>query len=212
MSPLAVRRRAVAGALGLTLFGAGCAALLETAAEEIAGDSSTGSGRSARRASPPTELERTDPRSGPPLGGARAGTMGYQAGATIDWTLYRFGPPFSVSRQLFERPASTGQVCRAAPFGLARDLAFWDGTERTNPTHGDRASASRPFSEAERSERELMDNSVRLSTLFGGDDNALAAHYIASAGRLGQQGHVCSQSLFVHVWIFGGDPVVTILR
>lgn len=186
----------------------GCAALIGGLAEELADG---GSGRSLP--SKPTELAIAESRSVPPRTDARPMTSEYQAAATIDWTLYRFGPPFSVSRALFELPASTGQVCRAAPLGLARNLAdgeFWRLDAPDDPYAP--GAASRPIADLGRSERELLDNSVRLSTLAVADENDLAAHYLASAARMGQQGNVCSASLFFHVWVSGDEAAVTLLR
>lgn len=185
----------------------GCATLVQSVADEL--DDGTRPG--TRSPSRPDELGLTTSRAAARREETGAVTGDYQAAPTIDWTLYRYGPPFSLSRGLFEPAArSNGRLCRGAPIGLARDWSSWTTTNHIERDGSNvSASAAKPVSEDWRGERELLDNSVRLGTLFEADHNTLTARYIASAGRLSQQGHVCSPSLFLSVWVWGDEAAVT---
>jgi hypothetical protein len=195
----------------ILLVTTGCAAILESVAQEVVGDGGPPSAGAPRtegqpeRPSPMRDASRAAERASP--------SATYQAGTTIDWTLYRFGAPYSISNALFERERSVGQACRPAPFGLSGGLA------RNSDAGGNLfeasvggSSASRPIANVERSERDILDYSVRPATLFHSDGNTLAAHYVASAARLGHQGHPCSASLIAFMWVWGGEPTVTIHR
>jgi hypothetical protein len=137
----------------------------------------------------------------------------YQAGTTIDWTLYRYGAPYSISNALFERERTIGQACRQAPFGLARGFeAVGDSRSELFGDNGAGSSASRPIVNVDRSQRDVVDNALRLESLFVTDGNAFAARYVASAARLGHHGHPCSVSVLAYVWVRGGETTVTIHR
>jgi len=190
-------RLGASAALLALLASTGCAALIRSAAEELAGDSGLGhDGRPGLDRPLSAFAESGEPE--------RTSST-YQLGPTIDWTRYRFGAPYSLSNALFERERTVGQACRPVLFGKAWNQGLFSVDDSET-------SLSRPIALVERHELDVIENRVRLGTLLAGDTDALAAHYVASAARLGHQGHTCRGSWFAYVWVWGGETTVVVRR
>ncbi len=150
------------------------------------------------------EVADKHPGSEPPGLAARprgvVAASAYQWAPTPDWTLYRFGHPFVLTRSLFYGSAPDGGLCQAVPLGMAQVLRVPNGAETTS------VARMGPF------DLRFMGGLWPIESTLIRDRQAYSAYLLASGARLGQGGS-CGPSFFVDLRLGdGGDDPVIVLR